>query len=81
MLKSYVKHQDTHKFPDGMVDDFITFESNKEIIGFSCYIYQDGRIIYRFQIDEKDSSIMADDIIAGLFTLLIMLSLGVSGLL
>ena len=47
---------------------------------FRVFDYFKPSIIYRFQIDERDSSIMADDIIAGLFTLLIMLPLGVSGI-
>ena len=50
----FSKYQDIHKYPDGMIDDFIKFENSKEVIGFSCYIYQDGRINYRFQIYEKN---------------------------
>ena len=38
-------------------------------------------LIYRFEIDKKKSSILMDDCIAGLFTLLLMLSLGSSGIL
>ena len=37
-------------------------------------------IIYRFEIDKKDSSILMDDVLAGLITLLIMLALGSSNI-
>ena len=37
-------------------------------------------IIYRFEIDKKDSSILMDDVLSGLITLLIMISLGSSGI-
>ena len=37
-------------------------------------------IIYRFEIDKKDSSILMDDVLSGLITLLVMLSLGSSGI-
>ena len=37
-------------------------------------------IIYRFEVDKKDSSILMDDVISGLFTLIIMLSLSSSGI-
>ncbi len=50
----FSKQQDKHKFPDGMIDDFISFESPNKIISFSCYIYQDGNINYRFQIYENN---------------------------
>ena len=50
----FSKHQDTHKFPDGMLDDFIAFENSKELISFNCYIYQDGRIRYRFSQTETN---------------------------
>jgi len=35
-------------------------------------------IIYKFEIDKKDSSILMDDVLSGLFALLIMLALGSS---
>ena len=50
------------------------------LILFRILDYFKPSIIYRFQIDERDSSIMVDDIIASLFTLLIMLSLGAASL-
>ena len=53
-IKRFFKEQDTHKFPDGMVDDYIIFRNSKEIIGFACYIYQDGRIRYRFSQTETN---------------------------
>ena len=37
-------------------------------------------IIYRFELDKKNSSILMDDVVASLLTLLIMLSLGSSGI-
>ena len=37
-------------------------------------------IIYRFEVDKKDSSILMDDVVAGFFTLIIMLSLSSSGI-
>jgi len=37
-------------------------------------------IIYRFEIDKKDSSILMDDVLSGLITLLVMISLGSSGI-
>ena len=37
-------------------------------------------LIYRFEVDKEDSSILMDDVVAGLFTLLIMLSLSSSGI-
>ena len=37
-------------------------------------------IIYKFEIDKKDSSILMDDVLSGLFTLLIMLALGSSNI-
>ena len=50
----FSKQQDKHKFPDGMIDDFINFQGRNKIISFSCYIYQDGNIDYRFQIYENN---------------------------
>ena len=37
-------------------------------------------IVYRFEIDKRDSSILMDDILSGLITLLIMLALGSSNI-
>ena len=50
----FSKQQDKHKFPDGMIDDFIYFKGRNKIISFSCYIYQGGNIDYRFQIYENN---------------------------
>ena len=50
----FSKNQDRHKFPDGMIDDNINFKDSNKIISFSCYIYPDGDITYRFQIYENN---------------------------
>ena len=50
----FSKNQDRHKFPDGMIDDNINFQDSNKIILFSCYIYPDGDITYRFQIYENN---------------------------
>ena len=50
----FSKNQDRHKFPDGMIDDFISFKDSNKIYSYSCYIYQDGNIDYRFQIYENN---------------------------
>ena len=43
---------------------------------FRVFDYFKPSIIYRFEIDKKYSSILVDDVLAGLITLLIMLALG-----
>tara|TARA_Y100000817_G_C16556174_1_gene411052 strand:- start:55 stop:525 length:471 start_codon:yes stop_codon:yes gene_type:complete len=37
-------------------------------------------IVYRFEIDKNDSSILMDDVLSGLITLLVMIPLGSSGI-
>ena len=47
------KVQDTHTFPDGMIDDYIMFTSKEKYIAFSCYIY-DNNIEYRVEAVENN---------------------------
>ena len=46
----FSKIEDMHEFPDGMVDKYISFDNNKKVFGFSCYIYPDGSIENRSQV-------------------------------
>ena len=45
----FTREEDMHKFPDGMVDKYITFDNKKKSFGFKCYIYPDGTIHLRVQ--------------------------------
>ena len=50
----FIRDEDTHKFPDGMVDKYITFDNKKKSFGFKCYIYPDGIIHLRVQISTHE---------------------------
>ena len=61
----------------------IFFSSSYFLFAFMIFRVLDffkPSIIYRFEIDKKDSSILMDDVLAGLITLLIMLALGSSNI-
>ena len=46
----FSKFEDTHEFPDGMVDKHVFFDNNKRVYAFHCYVYPDGKIHLRVQI-------------------------------
>ena len=46
----FSKFEDMHEFPDGMVDKNVSFDNNKKVFGFHCYIYPDGKIENRSQV-------------------------------
>jgi len=48
LLLNFTKDKDSHTFPDGMKDDFVIFRGIKTDVGFRCYIYGDGDIVYRY---------------------------------
>ncbi len=48
------KHQNKHTFPDGMIDDYITFKGKVKLFAFSCYLYPDGIITNRVEIYENN---------------------------
>ena len=48
LLLNFAKDKDSHTFPDGMKDDYVIFRGIKTNVGFRCYIYEDGNIVYRF---------------------------------
>ena len=48
LLLNFTKDKDSHTFPDGMKDDFVIFRGIKTNVGFRCYIYEDGNIVYRY---------------------------------
>ena len=50
----FSKRQDIHKFPDGMVDDFILFEDKNKFFSFSCYVYADGMKTYRVEVYQNE---------------------------
>ena len=46
----FTREDDTHKFPNGLVDKNIKFGNTKKVFAFMCYIYPDGIIHNRVQI-------------------------------
>ena len=48
LLLNFKKEKDTHTFPDGMKDYFVLFRGNNTDIGFRCYAYEDGHVVYRY---------------------------------
>ena len=46
----FIRDEDMHKFPDGLVDKYINFDNDKKVFSFMCYIYPDGTIHLRVQI-------------------------------
>ena len=66
-----------------LIGGALYFSSSYFLISFLIFRILDffkPSIIYRFEIDKKDSSILMDDVLSGLITLLVMLSLGSSGI-
>ena len=49
-----IKDEGRHKFPDGMIDDNISYSGHHEIFLFNCYHYQNGETYYRFQKYETE---------------------------
>ena len=43
------KDENIHKFPDGIVDHYVSFRSNEKFFSFRCYDYPDGDVTKRFQ--------------------------------
>ena len=54
LLLNFTKEKDIHTFPDGMKDDFVIFRGFKSTVGFRCYIYEDGNIVYRYSDIENN---------------------------
>jgi hypothetical protein len=54
LLLNFIKDKDSHTFPDGMKDDFVIFRGIKTNVGFRCYIYGDGDIVYRYSDIEQN---------------------------
>ena len=48
------KKENTHTYPDGMIDHNVGFYGKEKIFAFSCYIYPDGIIQYSFTIYENN---------------------------
>ena len=48
LLLNFKKEKDTHTFPDGMKDYFVLFRGINTDIGFRCYAYEDGNVVYRY---------------------------------
>ena len=48
LLLNFKKEKDTHTFPDGMKDYFVLFRGINSDVGFRCYAYEDGRVVYRY---------------------------------
>ena len=48
LLLNFKKEKDTHTFPDGMKDYFVLFRGINTDIGFRCYAYEDGQVVYRY---------------------------------
>ena len=49
----FKKHQDTHIFPDGMIDDYVQFFGEEKFFSFSCYLYP-SKIEYRVEAYENN---------------------------
>lgn len=45
----FSKTEDTHEFPDGMIDYYIAYEGKDRDFSFRCYEYTDGSVTKRFQ--------------------------------
>ena len=43
------KEEDLHKFPDGMVDHYVSFYGKDSFFSFRCYVYVDGDVTKRYQ--------------------------------
>ena len=56
LLLKFKKEKDTHTFPDGMKDHFVLFRGINSNVGFRCYAYEDGRVVYRYTNTELNYS-------------------------
>ena len=54
LLLNFTKDKDSHTFPDGMKDEYVVFRGIKNNVGFRCYIYEDGDIVYRYSDVENN---------------------------
>ena len=54
LLLNFTKDKNSHTFPDGMKDEYVIFRGIKTNVGFRCYIYEDGDIVYRYSDVEND---------------------------
>jgi len=54
LLSNFTKEKDNHTFPDGMKDYYVLFRGIKSSVGFRCYAYEDGHIIYRYSDIENN---------------------------
>ena len=54
LLLNFTKDKDSHTFPDGMKDEYVIFRGIKTNVGFRCYIYEDGNIVYRYSDVENN---------------------------
>ena len=54
LLLNFTKDKDSHTFPDGMKDEYVVFRGIKTNVGFRCYIYEDGNIVYRYSNVENN---------------------------
>jgi len=54
LLLNFTKDKDSHTFPDGMKDEYVVFRGIKTNVGFRCYIYEDGNIVYRYSDVENN---------------------------
>ena len=45
MIMHHIK--DSHEFPDGVVDHYISYEGKDRDVSFRCYVYPDGAITKR----------------------------------
>ena len=50
----FTRDENTHKFPDGLVDKYVSFDNNKSVYAFHCYVYPDGIIDLRVQITTRE---------------------------
>ena len=50
----FTRYEDTHKFPDGLVDKYIVFDNKKKSFGFKCYIPTEGTPHLRVQISTHE---------------------------
>ena len=47
LLLNFKKEKNNHTFPDGMKDYYVLFRGIKSTVGFRCYAYEDGSVVYR----------------------------------
>ena len=54
LLVNFSKEENYHNFPDGMADHYIAYYGEKFNITFRCYVYEDGRTVFRYSSIEKN---------------------------